>query len=119
MPKILQKCNNGLSFNRLYGIIVYMIQSFGNRLTEDLYNGVASKETRRFPVSLHRMALKKLTQIQVAGALTDIGVYPGNRLEKKQGDLDGYWGIRINDQWRVIFKWDGKDAHDVTIIDYH
>jgi len=96
-----------------------MIKTFGNALAEDLFHGVTSKETRHFASELHRNAIKKLTQIQVAGDLRDIALYPSNRLEKKLGDLKDYWSIRINDQWRILFQWDGKDAYDVQIVDYH
>jgi len=96
-----------------------MIKSFGNRLTKNLYHGIPSKDTRQFPNELHRLAIKKLTLINGAGNLRDIALYPGNRLEKKQGDLKDYYAIWINDQWRITFKWEGADASEVTIIDYH
>jgi proteic killer suppression protein len=57
--------------------------------------------------------------INYATKIDDLLIPPANRLEKKQGDLKDYWAIRINDQWRVMFKWDGQDADDVQIIDYH
>ena len=57
--------------------------------------------------------------LDAAMDLTDLRVPPANRLEKLKGDLDGFWSIRINDQWRVIFRWDQRNAHEVDIVDYH
>jgi len=57
--------------------------------------------------------------VNAAGALDDLRAPPGNRLEALKGDLKGKYSIRINDQWRVVFRWEGRDAHDVGIIDYH
>lgn len=96
-----------------------MIKTFGNVLTEDIFHNRKTKHTRKFQPNLHSVARRKLAMINYATKIDDLLIPPANRLEKKQGDLKDYWAIRINDQWRVMFKWDGQDADDVQIIDYH
>lgn len=96
-----------------------MIASFGDRATEDLYHGRKSKAARRFPADILSVALRKLDMINAAGALQDLASPPGNRLEALRGDLRGYHSIRINDQWRVVFRWAAGEAHEVRITDYH
>ena len=95
-----------------------MIKSFGNKIAEDLYNDKKSKALSKFPSELLRVARRKILYIHDADQLKDLKVPPGNRLEALKGDLKGYHSIRINDQWRVIFKWDGG-ADNVQIVDYH
>lgn len=68
---------------------------------------------------MQNVALRKLLQLDAARDLADMRVPPGNRLEQLKGDRAGQWRIRINGQWRICFKWDGKDAHEVEIADYH
>ena len=77
------------------------------------------ERSRRLPQSIHRSALKKLLVLDAADALDDPRVPPGNRLEKLSGDRKGQYSIRINDQWRVCFRWRNGDALDVEIADYH
>ena len=96
-----------------------MILSFGDQATEDLFHGRATNRTRRFPQSLIRQALRKLDLINGADELLDLLSPPGNRLERLRGDLEGHYSIRVNDQWRIIFRWDGNDASDVSLVDYH
>lgn len=96
-----------------------MIHSFGNKLTRDLFLGNTSKEVRSFPNELHRAALRKLAMVDYATELDQLKVPPGNRLEALKGNLAEYHSIRINDQWRVIFKWVNDNAEDVQITDYH
>lgn len=96
-----------------------MIESFGNRLAEDLFYDRTSNEVRRFPPELKRAARRKLLYLHDATELTDLRVPPGNRLEAKKGQLAGYYSIRINDQWRVLFQWQGGNAKDVQVVDYH
>ena len=95
-----------------------MIKSFGNKISEDLYFDRSGKALKKLPSELHRVARRKILYIHDADQLIDLKVPPGNRLEALKGDLKGYHSIRINDQWRVIFKWDGG-AEDVQIVDYH
>lgn len=96
-----------------------MVESFGNRLAEDLFYDRVSREVRRFPPELRRGARRKLLYLHDAGELADLRVPPGNRLETLKGKLAGYHSIRINDQWRVVFRWQSGNASDVQIVDYH
>ena len=93
-----------------------MIKSFGDRDTQRLFE---RESVRRFPANLRRVMLRKLVAIDAAEVLEDLRVPPGNRLEKLRGDRQGQYSIRVNDQWRVCFRWEGADAHDVEIVDYH
>ena len=93
-----------------------MIVSFRNSDTKDVFEG---KRSRRFPPKIHRVAMRKLRVLNAAIALNDLRVPPGTRLEKLSGAWGRYHSIRINDQWRIRFRWNGRDAHDVEIIDYH
>ena len=92
-----------------------MIKSFGDRRTEALFADAFVKEFQGFA----RSAKRKLEAINAAASLTDLAVPPSNRLEKLRGQLSGYYSIRINDQWRVIFKWIDNHAYEVSITDYH
>jgi proteic killer suppression protein len=96
-----------------------MILSFGDRATEDLYHARPSKAARRFPTTIVRVALRKLDMLNGAHALHDLREPPGNHLELMKGDLAGFHSIRINDQWRIIFRWSDKGATEVKITDYH
>lgn len=96
-----------------------MIESFGNAVAEDLFDDKRSKATRAFPNELRRVARRKLLYLHEATNLTDLRVPPGNRLERLKDDLKGFHSIRINDQWRVVFRWSDGNAYEVQIIDYH
>ena len=96
-----------------------MIESFGNRLAEDLFYDRTSNEVRRFPPELKRAGRRKLLYLHDATELTDLRAPLGNRLEAKKGQLAGYYTIRINDQWRALFQWQGGNAKDVQVVDYH
>ena len=93
-----------------------MIISFRDRQTEAIADGLA---VRRLPMDMQRTALKKLRQLAAASLLADLRVPPGNRLEALWGSRQGQWSIRINDQWRLCFRWQDGNAHDVEIVDYH
>jgi proteic killer suppression protein len=92
-----------------------MIQSFSDRDTEILFQ----TETHRRLAAIARVALRKLIQLNQAGRLDDLTVPPGNRLELLKGRLAGYHSIRINDQWRIVFRWTGTGPAEVAIVDYH
>ncbi|MFP5344571.1 MAG: type II toxin-antitoxin system RelE/ParE family toxin [Gammaproteobacteria bacterium] len=96
-----------------------MIKSLADKLTRDIYDGVNSRNARKVPVEIHERARRLLDQINAAPSLGFLRTPPANRLEKLAGKLYGYWSLRINDQWRIIFRWEGTDALDVQIIDYH
>ncbi len=96
-----------------------MINSFGDTLTENLFNGTKDKGILRIPKEIHKVAKRKLDMIEFATLLEDLKSPPANRLEKLKGHLKGFYSIRINDQWRIIFEWKRDGAHNVQIIDYH
>ena len=93
-----------------------MIRSFRDKDTERLFN---RQPLRKLGIDLQRAALRKLRQIDAAMSLEDLRVPPGNRLERLHADRTGQHSIRINDQWRVCFRWAAGDAHDVEIVDDH
>jgi len=93
---------------------------FANRATGDLYNGIHSKAARKIvPAALRRKAIDKLTVLDAAVALDQLRIPPGNRLEALRGDRAGQHSIRINDQYRICFRWTDVGAADVEIVDYH
>lgn len=96
-----------------------MIKSFGDRTTKDLYHGIGSAKVRRLPPEVRTLALYKLDVLNAVVALKELRSPPGNRLEALKGDLIGFHSIRINKQWRIVFKWQGTEALDVRITDYH
>lgn len=93
-----------------------MIRSWADSEAEKLFN---LQRSRRLPSDIQRIALRKLRMLEAATSLEDLRVPPANRLEKLVGDRAGQWSIRINDQWRVCFRWSDGNAHDVEIVDYH
>lgn len=96
-----------------------MIVSFANKATEALFHGESGKMTRPIPPDVRSTAERKLDLVNAAHTLDDLRVPPGNRLEALKGELKGKHSIRINDQWRIVFRWESGDAHDVEIDDYH
>jgi len=92
-----------------------MIQSFADEETEAVY---LTGKSRRWG-NIARIAARRLQAVDYASAIEDLLKPPGNRLEKLKGGRKGWWSIRINDQFRVCFRWDGKDAWEVGIVDYH
>jgi proteic killer suppression protein len=96
-----------------------MIVSFGDRATEHLYHNRPTSRARRFPRDLVGLALVKLDMLNGSAAVLDLRSPPGNRLEALKGDLKGFHSIRVNDQWRLVFRWEGNNALDVRLMDYH
>ncbi|HSU24695.1 MAG TPA: type II toxin-antitoxin system RelE/ParE family toxin [Pyrinomonadaceae bacterium] len=93
-----------------------MIRSFADKETKKLFDRQSS---RRIPADVARAARRKLEILNAAENLSDLRVPPSNRLEKLKGDRKGQNSIRINDQWRICFRWNGNDAFEVEIVDYH
>jgi proteic killer suppression protein len=93
-----------------------VIDSFAHKETEKIFLGQVSK---KLPLSIQRTARRKLFYLDEAEDLQDLLAVPGNRLEKLKGDRSDQYSIRINDQWRICFVWDGHKACQVEIIDYH
>lgn len=96
-----------------------MIASFGDKQTEALYHGSAHKDLRRLPPEIIHRATRKLDMLNAAHDVLDLRSPPGNRLETLQGDLAGMFSIRVNDQWRIVFRWQGGNAYEVRLTDYH
>jgi len=95
-----------------------MIVSFHDDETELIWEGRFSKKIK-LSSHLHNLARRKLRMIFAATTLETLKVPPNNRLEPLKGDREGQWSIRINEQWRICFSWQGGNAHDVEITDYH
>jgi len=92
-----------------------MIKGFRCKETERVFQ---RQRSRKFG-GIQRIALRKLLVLDAAGSLNDLRIPPSNRLEKLVGDRQGQHSVRINDQWRICFRWKNGDAHDVEIVDYH
>ena len=93
-----------------------MIISFGSKDTERIWDGVRVK---KIPLEIQNIGRRKLRMLNNAQNINDLRIPPSNRLEKLIGNLKGFYSIRINKQWRIIFKWDSGNASEVEIIDYH
>jgi len=93
-----------------------MIKSFNSRETEKLF---LRQRSPRFSVDIHRIALRKLLLLDAAERLEDLRMPPGNRLEKLTGNRQGQHSIRINDQWRICFRWSEGGVYEIEITDYH
>ena len=93
-----------------------MIRSFKDKEAEKIFK---RQRSSKFPEILQRVALRKLRMLNRTASLNDLKVPPANRLEKLKGDRLGQHSIRINDRWRICFKWQESDAFQVEIVDYH
>lgn len=97
-----------------------MIVSFADAATRDIFNGTPSRAARACcPLPAWPVARRKLFLLHHAASLRELAVPPGNRLERLLGDRAGQWSIRVNAQYRVCFRWEEGDAHDVEVTDYH
>jgi proteic killer suppression protein len=97
-----------------------VIISFADRATEDLFLGVDSRRERRAcPQALWRVVRRKLDQLNRVKDLPELSIPPGNRLERLWGDREGQHSIRINEQYRICFRWEESDAYEVEVTDYH
>ena len=93
-----------------------MIESFADKITKQLFEGFAVK---RMDAGLQKQTLRRLRYLDAATQLDDLRVPPSNRLEALSGDRKGFYSIRVNDQWRIIFRWEGGKAFNVEFLDYH
>jgi proteic killer suppression protein len=93
-----------------------MIISFGNKQTEKIWGG---ERVKGLPTEIQEIGRRKLRMLNNSTNINDLRVPPSNRLEKLSGNLKEFYSIRINDQWRIIFKWKSSNAFEVEIIDYH
>ena len=91
-----------------------MIVSFGSKDTENIWNG---ERVKKMPIEIQQIGRRKLRMINNSQNWSDLRIPPSNRLEKLQGS--DFYSIRINDQWRIVFRWIDNNAHDVEIVDYH
>lgn len=97
-----------------------MIVSFANQGTEDIFNGVSSRYAAKLcPKILWRIAQRKLDQLDSITRLDELRIPPGNRLEALIGDRKGQYSIRVNDQYRICFKWSNNGPQQVELVDYH
>ena len=97
-----------------------VIRSFADAATEDLFNGLSSRRARQaFPAEIWPVIRRKLTQLNRVRDLQELSIPPGNRLERLKGDRAGQHSIRINDQYRVCFRWEDGYADEVEVTDYH
>ena len=96
-----------------------MIRTLADEATRDIWNGVNSKAARRIPKDLWPIVRRKLDQIDAVTKLEVLKVPPGNRLHALVGDLEGQHAVRVNDQYRIVFRFEGADAFDVRCTDYH
>jgi proteic killer suppression protein len=93
-----------------------MIISFGSKETEKIWNG---ERVKNLPLEIQQIGRRKLRMLNNSQNLVDLRIPPSNKLEKLSGKMSDFYSIRINDQWRIVFKWGERNASEVTIIDYH
>ena len=93
-----------------------MILSFGSKDTQKIWDG---ERVKKMPNAIQEVSRRKLRMLNNSQDLTDLQIPPSNKLEKLKGNLKDFYSIRINDQWRIIFKWESGNSSDVEIIDYH
>lgn len=96
-----------------------MIKHFRSKTAQAIFDGEQSRLSRRIPLALHPKVRRLLDQLNAATKIETLTKPPSNRLEKLGGDLKGFWSLRINRQWRVIFRWEAGVATDVDVVDYH
>ena len=93
-----------------------MIISFGTKQTEKIWNG---ERVKKIPNEIQEIGRRKLRMLNNSQNIADLKTPPSNRLEKLKGSLNGFYSIRVNNQWRIIFRWDNGNALEVEILDYH
>lgn len=93
-----------------------MIESFGDSETEQLYAG---RRSRKLPGEVQERARRKLRMLNQSRELVELRIPPSNNLEQLKGNMKGFWSIRVNRQWRIVFRWEDGRKRDVSIVDYH
>jgi len=93
-----------------------MIVSFGSKDTERIWQG---ERVKKIPLEIQQVGRRKLRMIHNSQSLSDLGIPPSNRLEKLKGKGKDFYSIRINDQWRIVFRWENNHIYDLEIMDYH
>jgi proteic killer suppression protein len=96
-----------------------VILSFGNKVTDEFFNGLETKSVRRLPAGTIQKTLNQLDVLNGAHDLLDLRSSPGNRMEPSKGDLSGYYSIRVNDRWRIVLRWKDGNADEVQLTEYH
>ena len=96
-----------------------MIRNFASKTARDIFDGVESRHARHIDSRLHGKILRLFDQLNVARTLEALRIPPSNRLEKLEGDMKEFWSLRINRQWRIVFRWEKNHATYVDILDYH
>jgi proteic killer suppression protein len=96
-----------------------VIASFGDRATEDLFHGRSTRRAQRFPADIVPSVVRKLDMINAVDDVSELRSPPGNRLKRLKGELRGFHSLRINAQWRIIFRWESGQAYEVEVTDYH
>lgn len=96
-----------------------MIASFDDPSTRALFDGFPKNACKTIPPDIHTVAIRRLDMLNAAATLGDLKSPPANRLEALKNDWAGHHSIRVNDQWRLVFRWQGPDAFEVQIVDYH
>jgi toxin HigB-1 len=93
-----------------------MILSFGDKITESIWNGI---QVKNMPLDIQIVGRRKLRMLNNSHTINDLMIPPSNRLEKLSGNLNGFYSIRINNQWRIIFQWSEGQSEYIKIVDYH
>jgi toxin HigB-1 len=93
-----------------------MIVSFGSKETQKIWQ---SERVKKLPLEIQKIGRRKLRMLNNSQDLNDLKIPPSNKLEKLKGALEDYYSIRINDQWRIVFRWKENNSHEVKIVDYH
>lgn len=96
-----------------------MIRNFKSKVAQDLFDGANTRNSRKVSAELHEKIYRLFDQLNAVTRIETLRVPPSNRLEKLTGNLKGYWSLRVNKQWRVIFQWNNGDVLNVDIVDYH
>ena len=96
-----------------------MIRNFASKCAQDVFDGVNSRYSRKLPIHLHKKAERLLDQLNAITKVKTLRIPPSNNLEKLEGNLKEFWSLRINQQWRIIFKWEDDEVKEVDIVDYH